>query len=137
MDTWSDDSDPPADFSGTRVKNWSGAARREIEYESGVPNGWVREWNRDGRLLLEGFVKDGQWHGPLTRWGADGEMLDVSHFDHGTGFYRIFFSSGNLAREICLRAGKRHGITKCWNGQGQLVSEEFYRDGTLVDFFHE
>jgi antitoxin component YwqK of YwqJK toxin-antitoxin module len=137
MDDWLGDTDPPADFSGMWVRNRSGPARREIEYEGGVPNGRVREWNGDGRLLLEGFVKNGQWHGPLTRWGTDGELLDVSHFDQGTGIYRIFFSSGKLAREIHLKSGKPHGVTKCWNSRGELVSEELYRDGTLVHSSNE
>ena len=92
----------------------------------------VREWDGEGRLRLEGHTEVGLWHGALTRWGADGKVQDVSHFLHGTGTYRIFFSSGMLAQEIELVAGRRHGVTRRWNGRGELVSVEQYRGGMMV-----
>ena len=133
MNEWLSDSEPPAGFSGTWVRNQPGAPRSEIEYVDGVPNGRVRRWSRDCRLLFEGHVKDGLWHGALTHWGANGDVLDVSRFDHGTGIYRIYSSSGKLAQEISLRAGKRDGITRRWNGLRELVSVERYWDGNLID----
>jgi hypothetical protein len=64
--------------------------------------------------------------------GADGEVRDVSHFVHGAGTYRVFFSSGTLAQEIELVAGIRHGVTRQRNGRGELLSIEQYRDGVMV-----
>jgi antitoxin component YwqK of YwqJK toxin-antitoxin module len=129
---WISDTDPPDDFCGVWVRHYPAGLRREVEYSAGAPNGLVREWDREGRLRLEGQVGTGLWHGILSQWGADGEVRDVSHFVHGTGTYRIFFSSGTLAQEIELVAGIRHGVTRQWNGRGELLSIEQYRDGVMV-----
>ena len=118
---------PPDDFTGVWVSD-NGSTRREIEFIDGKSNGSVRVWTSDGQLLREGTSCDGLWHGPLTTRNAQGEILDVSHFEHGTGIYRIFNTRGQLGWEINLRAGKRHGLTQRWIA-GELVSVERYEHG--------
>jgi antitoxin component YwqK of YwqJK toxin-antitoxin module len=129
---WIGDTEPPDGFSGVWVRHYPDGGRREIEYRAGAANGIVRQWDRDGRLGLEGHVESGLWHGPLTRWVGDGEVQVVSHFVHGSGTYQIFSSSGKLVKEIELVAGRRHGVTRRWNGRGELVGIEHYQDGVMV-----
>jgi antitoxin component YwqK of YwqJK toxin-antitoxin module len=127
------DDGPPNDFTGTwTFRNGIDASRREVEYVAGKPNGRFRVYLHNGVVQREGFMVDGLYHGEMITRNDRGEVLDVSHFDHGTGIYRIFMTSGQLGWEIHLRGGKLHGPKKRFNWRGELISVEEYRDGELI-----
>jgi antitoxin component YwqK of YwqJK toxin-antitoxin module len=127
------ESGPPSDFTGLWVENREiDGSRREVEYVAGKPNGRFRVYLRNGVVQREGFMVDGLYHGELVTRDDRGEVLDVSRFEHGTGVYRIFMTSGQLAWEISIRSGRRHGPTKRFNWRGELVRVEDYRDGDRV-----
>jgi antitoxin component YwqK of YwqJK toxin-antitoxin module len=125
-------STPARDFTGLWVQRSEiDGSRCETEYVAGRPNGRFRVYLHNGVVQREGFKVDGLYHGELITRNNRGEVLDVSRFEHGTGVYRIFMTSGQLAWEISIRAGKRHGPTKRFNWRGELVRVEEYRDGEL------
>ncbi len=123
------DNRPPCDFTGLWViRNEFDGSRRETEYAAGKPNGRFRVYLRNGVVLREGFMANGLYHGALVTRNGHGDVLDVSHFEHGTGVYRVFMTCGQLGWEISIRAGKRHGLTKRFNLRGELIGVENYRD---------
>jgi antitoxin component YwqK of YwqJK toxin-antitoxin module len=123
---------PPDDFTGKWIYRYPSGARREIIYVNGSPNGPFRYVHEHGQVLREGYCKDGLYDGSLITRNVKGEVLDVSEFVSGTGTYRIFYSSGQLAQEIELQCGKRHGHTRKWDGSGQLVRIEHWCRGEFA-----
>lgn len=103
--------------SGHRVYRYPYGAFHEATYVNGSRNGPFRYVHEHGQVLREGFYKDGLYDGSLTTRNTKGEVLDVSEFVRGTGTYRIFYCSGQIAQEAELRSAKRHGLTRKWNGR--------------------
>jgi antitoxin component YwqK of YwqJK toxin-antitoxin module len=123
---------PSDDFTGT----WTSPPRpdgwREIEYGNGRPNGQFRVYLGNGIVHREGWLVDGLYHGEMIVRDSSGRVLDVSHFEHGTGIYRIFMSGGQLGSEIPIRNGKRHGLVKRFKVDGSLISVEEFVDDKRV-----
>jgi antitoxin component YwqK of YwqJK toxin-antitoxin module len=127
------DSGPPEGFTGLWVlSSPTDGCKREIEYVAGKPNGRFRFYLPNGVVQREGSMIEGLYHGEMTVRNSWGVVLDVSHFEHGTGVYRIFMSSGHLGWEIPIRGGKKHGLVKRFDVHGALRCIEDYRDGQLV-----
>lgn len=118
----------PPDFTGIWTTGSPGGGRTETEFVNGVQEGIYRAWTRDGVCLREGTKRNGHWHGTLITRAADGIILDMAPFDHGTGVYRIFNTIGQLVDEIPLRAGKHHGMARRWLA-GKPVETRHYIDG--------
>ena len=128
---------PPPDFTGiwTRFHPGSDDAKcSETTYVDGRKEGRVTSFAADGRRTREGYKLNGQWHGTMSIWGEDEELLDQTEWVNGTGTYRIFYCSGVLASEHQFSNGKPHGIGRKWNGRGELTVTAYFEDGKLVRF---
>lgn len=124
---------PPSDFAGLWISRpVPNGARRETEYVAGVASGAFRDYDAHGALYREGGFVDGLFHGDLTTFDNNGEVLDVSRFQHRTGIFRHFMTSGQLGWEITVRAGKMHGPRTRRNWRGEIISVDHWCDGKLV-----
>jgi antitoxin component YwqK of YwqJK toxin-antitoxin module len=124
---------PSDDFTGT----WISPPRldggwHEVAYENGRPNGRFRRYLNNGVIHREGSMLNGLYHGEMIVRDSSGNVLDVSHFEHGTGIYRIFMSGGQLGWEIPIRNGKRHGLVKRFKVDGSSISVEEFVDDKRV-----
>jgi antitoxin component YwqK of YwqJK toxin-antitoxin module len=125
--------EPPLDYTGIWTTYGPDEQKeRETTYVNGRIQGRVTVYCGNGRRIREFHILDGQRHGTETQWSADGEVLNASEWEHGTGTYRIFYSSGQLSSEQQMRHGKPHGIARYWNGKGELACTEYYEDGKRI-----
>jgi len=125
----------PPGFMGIWVTHGhDGIKERETTYLNGRIEGRVTIFDSNGQKLREGTKVNGQWHGTLRQWNSEGVLIDSTDWDHGTGVYRIYYTSGILAFEQQIRNGLRHGLLRKWNGQGVLTVAAYYEDGQIIGF---
>lgn len=89
------------------VKDRDGHLRAEVTRLNGRKDGPVRIYHADGTLETEGRYARDSRHGPWTT---------VSH-EHDTLSIVIF------------RYGRKHGVQRYWAPNGQLLREEWFKDG--------
>jgi hypothetical protein len=76
-----------------------GVKQQEVRYVDGRPEGSVRRWHPNGRLMLEGNYEAGARAGTWRRW----------------------FTSGARYEERTYADGMRDGRFLRWDGQGRLA----------------
>ena len=127
--------EPPPGFTGIWTRFHpipDGTKSSETTYVDGRKEGRITSFAEDGRRLREGYKVNGQWHGTMSIWGENENLIDQSEWVNGTGTYRIFYCSGVLAVEQQFLHGKRHGVLRKWNEHGELTVTAYYEDGQLV-----
>ena len=125
--------DRPPNYSGIWTRYGpDGRIMSEASYLNGRLHGRHTSYGGMGQKHRESYHGQRAAHGTATQWNSKGEIIDVSEWDHGTGTFRIFYSSGQLCSEHQQRSGKSHGVTRYWNGKGVLICTEYYEDGRLV-----
>ncbi len=78
----------------------SGAPFSEFEYRNGLKSGLLREWSKDGLLLLCATLQDGDFHGPYKSWWDSGLLKEEGTFRAGerVGRYTWYKVDGSLWR---------------------------------------
>ena len=78
----------------------SGAPFSEFEYRNGLKSGVLREWSKDGLLLLCATLRDGEFHGPYKSWWDTGLLKEEGTFRRGkrVGRYTWYKVDGSLWR---------------------------------------
>ncbi len=120
-------SQPPSGFTGVWVSEEHGGSRREDSYVDGVLSGPFRSMMASGVVHREGSYRRGQYHGAMVTRGSDGAVLDRSEFVDGTGIYRIFTCDGELAWEVPLSHGVKHGFVR--RRRAGTWTEDMWRHG--------
>ena len=61
----------------------NGNPDRELTYKSGMPNGAVMQYNREGVLIQQGFYLDGKEHGEWKFFDDQGRLTFSGWYEHG------------------------------------------------------
>lgn len=99
------------------------------EKRGGVRHGPIVGYTRSGRVLYEGHLADGVWHGIVRGFGADGEPLGAVAIHRGTGSWKMWHENGRLAEEGAYKAGKKVGAWAAFHDNGAKAVEGTYADG--------
>ncbi len=145
---------------------WLTLERSQLETRNGrshrpgeaVPfTGIVTDHLKDGTLVVQSDMVDGQLHGESTGWSTNGVRELHEEFQlglpHGTrttwhpngqkksegqlvagkqhGSYRQWDEAGTLAAEAGFEDGKPHGISRAWHSDGSLKAEVLMRHGEV------
>ena len=124
-----------------------GTISREYPYKNGKFHGTLKAYE-NGKLLTETPYKDGKKDGVFKNYNEEGNLKEEtlyiedkdvwnkSYYETGELlFYRddniskIYYISGQIAEEIPLKDGKRHGIIKVYHPNGKLKKEIYYKEG--------
>ncbi|MCA1761462.1 MAG: toxin-antitoxin system YwqK family antitoxin [Cryomorphaceae bacterium] len=103
----------------------TGELKKTIPYENGKENGKGFEYERDGRIITLLEYEDG-----FLRKADRVNRFDDRNKKRGT--WIDFHPNGQLALEGYYMNGKKNGIFKKFDRDGNLISLEKYRDGELV-----
>ncbi|MCC5880308.1 MAG: hypothetical protein JJU03_10505 [Idiomarina sp.] len=100
--------------------------------EDGLRQGWVRVYDREGKLVRDIPYVDNQVHGTYTTY-ADGIVRRVEEVVAGErhGINRLYQANGELVRELNFVEGQRHGELKEWDSEGNLSRTATYHEGNL------
>lgn len=79
-----------------KAKHWyeSGRIKSIGYYKNNSLDKRYREWNEDGRLVIDWFYVDGYRHGVQKTW--DGKKMAISYFHFGNMYDRIGKFSGTI-----------------------------------------
>jgi hypothetical protein len=138
----------------------NGEVEHEFYFRNGQQHGPLRWWYENGQLAWETYYVKGKEHGTSKQWNRKGNLLGTYEMNHGTGvdhwwdekgrlleeFHcldgnrhgreRRFYNRRNqLSEEVYWKAGKLHGISREWNGQGRLRRgfPQYYVNGEKVN----
>jgi antitoxin component YwqK of YwqJK toxin-antitoxin module len=92
----------------------------------------MEELDEAGRLSARSSWQAGVAQGPMTRYGADGEVLLQAEFRQGrlSGSLRIHDEFGALLRVASYAEGRLHGEALSYR-DGKLASRQQYELGLL------
>ena len=98
-----------------------------------IPDGIVKEFNDNGKLLFEWNYKNGKLNGVSKNYFLSGELLeDIIYKDNKReGVSKKYFISGKLLTERYFESGELEGMTKVYAGDGKVVAELNYKKGKL------
>lgn len=99
----------------TQVEYWDDAKNKrkyvfEVDKETGLKDGFYKEYWKNGNMRLEGSYKDGQKHGT----------------------FKQYLSNGQLWFENNYKEGLRNGEIKAYNLEGKLISKGEFKDDRYV-----
>ena len=73
-----------------------------------------RKWTEEGRLYLEGTLRNGVDHGP----------------------FRHFYDNGEVQWEGRFVNGKQHGLARQYDYSGKLIGKSYWHKGTGLDLWY-
>lgn len=93
--------------------------------------GLVTDHLKDGTLVLQSVMVDGQLHGESTGWFTNGvrELREEFRLGLPHGTRTTWHPNGLKKSEGRLVAGKQHGIYRQWDETGTLTAEAEFEDG--------
>ena len=79
---------------GTRAANYFVSS----SIRNGQKNGVLREWSKDGVLLLCATLQNGELHGPYRSWWSSGLLKEEGTFEEGKriGKYTWYKLDGSI-----------------------------------------
>ena len=144
------------------LQTWysSGVLKSEGYFKNGQPVGVLKRYYENGQIdAIIRLDDEGQTNGPYQHWYPNGQL--AFHTEYGAGFAHTdkrwdeeghldletyydernqkrrelsYCSNGQLAYESTWDAdGKRDGLSKHFNEQGQLIDGLLYRSGVLTE----
>ena len=87
-----------------------------------IENGHAKMLSPDGRLLMEGDMKDGKRHGVWTSYTPEGRVKSRNEYQHGRleGVATVFRENGVLYYTGQHRQGKQVGEWRFYDAKGEL-----------------
>jgi antitoxin component YwqK of YwqJK toxin-antitoxin module len=77
---------------------------------------------------MEGSYAKGKPNGRFTYWSTSGSVAGRFKMRKGTGTMKTFHDSGELASELAMVRGVRHGAYREYSTHGQVTLEGAYRN---------
>ncbi len=89
---------------------------------------------RTGQLVEKGHSFEGEKHGVWRTWFPNGNPAQVSSWEHGVqvGQQLQFSSRGHLEWIIPFEGGRRSGLARKYDANGNVVMEHTYREGEVA-----
>jgi antitoxin component YwqK of YwqJK toxin-antitoxin module len=92
------------------------------------------EFYDNGVKKVEFYLYKGKLIGVARTWYEDGGMRSLAFFSDGTLDGSVtFWHEDGRKEEISYEAGFKHGETKIWNENGELLSCELYHKDVLIE----
>lgn len=108
----------------------------EASWKAGALDGPETMWHLStGNLAYSATYKDGKPEGPVVKYAEDGKrVLYRANFVGGLfeGVQEEFFESGKPAKYVEWKAGRKHGISREWNGIDEQPFESQCVEGNCV-----
>lgn len=105
--------------------------RQEFEVDAdGVKQGFLREYDPEGHLLVEERYTDGELNGPRKVFHASGQVLAEENIVRGryTGEHRSYRDDGSLDMRGVYTNGAMNGIWYTFHPNGSVKAELTFRD---------
>lgn len=116
--------------------------RKEFEVdEAGVKQGFLREYDTEGNLILEEHYTDGALNGPRKVYSASGQILEDENIVMGkyTGESRSYNDDGTLAMRGIYTDGAMNGIWYSFHPNGsvkaEMTFENNYQEGPVRQWY--
>lgn len=121
-------------FSGEAKEFYpNGSVKMEAYFKNGIPQGTVRTYDKQGRLIAEEEYKNGVKEGKAKRFNfthnipTEEEMFYKGGILNGTR--KLFNPSGKLLMSEEYKNGKRDGKIELFNSEGIIEVQAFYKGG--------
>jgi len=98
-----------------------------------IPDGVVKEFNDNGKLLVGWNYKNGNLEGESKEYFLSGELLEEILYKKNKreGISKKYYKSGKLLAERNFKNDKLEGATRMYYEDGKLFAELNYKDGKL------
>ncbi len=86
----------------------------------------VTHYFHNQKVQMRGYIKNGVRDGKWTAYAEDGKILATGFYVDGfeQGEYTVFYPNGKIRYRGNYEAGKRTGLWKFWDIEGNLVKEK-------------
>ena len=104
--------------------------------DKGQPNGSYQHWYPNGQLALETEYRAGSIAHTDKRWDEEGQLECETHYDDRNQKRKehTYYSNGQIEFEATWdEEGRRDGLSKHFNEQGQLIDSLLYRSGVFIE----
>lgn len=118
--------------SGEWTRYWyTGKVREHGYFESGQKTGAWTRYNEGGTKLSEELYRAGYQHGESRTWFSNGMVDSIMPYVDGVleGKAMGFWTFGNPAWEVKMKAGRPKGKGYEYSGNGNINVEKNYRPG--------
>ncbi len=107
-----------------------------LELLGNIPDGEVKEFDDNGRVMTEAVYKNNKLNGLLVRYTPDGEVLSketyVDGLLHGPAEYITFNRAGAFKATCTYNKSRLEGERRLEQADGRLRCQETYKNGRLV-----
>lgn len=125
---------------GVRTGAWAAytpernAPEKTYSYVDGVLNGPYLEFDDRGRIQLAANYRAGQLHGPYGTFRIGTPTLTATYVDgqlHGP-MAEYFSRNGKIKQEVNYKMGKKHGLLRYFNEEGEVTLEYTYENDEKI-----
>ncbi|MFC1661910.1 toxin-antitoxin system YwqK family antitoxin [Gemmatimonadota bacterium] len=94
-------------------------------------SGPVFRLHENRQVAMEGTLKDGVFHGPLSAFNEEGQLMVEMNYEEGveSGSYVEYWGNGQRKREAYLVNGEWDGPHRLFSAEGEITSEGRYANG--------
>jgi antitoxin component YwqK of YwqJK toxin-antitoxin module len=99
-------------------------AERQLQY-AGFDGGGIARYNYKGKPFT-GFI--------IYNYFKSGTIAAEIEYTNGyqEGVEREFYENGKMKNEFHTKNNMLDGVTKCWDEDGNLISEKIWEKGKLI-----
>ena len=111
--------------------------KEEKIYESGVLNGKYKSFLSTGELSCEGYIKNGEFDGPLKTYDTDDKgnlfLWQICNYENGMeqGKTTNYYPNGKIESEINIKDDKFEGKFISYYESGKIKKEDNYENDKL------
>jgi antitoxin component YwqK of YwqJK toxin-antitoxin module len=109
-----------------------GTLKSEIQVKNGVRNGITKNYDDKGRLVSTAELVDDKYEGWMINYNPDNNKITAKALyknDQQNGPATLFYSDGQLYREMTYVDGRVDSIVKTYWPGGKLQAEVFFKKG--------
>ena len=111
-----------------------------INVKGNIPNGLIKEYNIDGKLVSENNYNAGKFEGVNKTFHLDGKTVaTVKNYKNGVLEGKVFeyYENGNKKLEATYKNGVLNGVLKKYSINGTLLSSAHYANSQLDGLYKE
>lgn len=113
----------------------NGKVKRFVYYKNGLPDGSHKQFNIDGKLIVDIEFKEGKNHGAWTYYFDDGKVANVQNWNRGikNGEFKTMDNKGLILKQAFYKKGIPEGkhIENYEDGNPKHVTQ--YLKGEIIE----
>jgi antitoxin component YwqK of YwqJK toxin-antitoxin module len=109
-----------------------GTLKSEIHVKNGIRNGITKKYDDKGRLISTAELVDDKYEGWMINYNPENNKITARALyknDQQNGPATLFYSDGQLYREMTYMDGRVDSMVKTYWPGGKLQAEVFFRKG--------